>query len=91
MIAAKKLEDFGIRTKPPPEERLKVYREQGRELPPIKQARFWAGVLEADPEVAKLCRANGTPRKFKRIRSSKFENGGLHKEVGLIEEFGVSQ
>ena len=86
-----RLEDFGVRNATTPEERLKVYQDQCKGLPKVKQALFWAGVLDADPEVSKLCRANGAPRKSKRIRSSKFENGGLHKEIGQIEEEGVSQ
>jgi len=86
-----RLEDYGVRNATTPEQRLAVYKEQGRGLPKLKKALFWMGVLEADPEVAKLCKANGTPRKSKRVRPSKFENVGVHKEIGLIEENGVCQ
>jgi len=61
-----RLEDFGVRNATTPEERLKVYQDQCKGLPKVKQALFWAGVLDADPEVAKLLREGGkrtVPRK----------------------------
>jgi hypothetical protein len=83
---APKLEDFSS-----PQERLREYQLQCRGLPRLKKARFWLGVLEADPAVAKLCKANGTPRKGRRSRSSKWDDVPLHREVGQVEENGVSQ
>ena len=99
MIAVKKLEDYGVRNATTPEERLSVYEEQGRGLPKLKQAIFWQGVLRNDPEVARLCKANGTPhrvlhggpKKPKRARSYKLDFVPLHKEVGQVEENGVCQ
>jgi hypothetical protein len=94
-----RLEDFGVRNATTAEERLATYQEQGRGLPKTKQALFWSGVLKSDPEVAKLCKANGTPyhvprggpKKSKRARSYKSDFVPLHKEVGQVEENGVCQ
>jgi hypothetical protein len=86
-----KLEDFGIKVDPTPQERLKTYQDQAMGLAPKVRAKFWLGVLDADAEVKKLVTKGGNPSKKKRLRSQKWENVGVHKEIGLVEENGVSQ
>lgn len=85
-----KLEDFGIKVVPTPQERLATYKAQCRGMPKLKKARFWLGVLDSDPEVSELCKANGTPRKRGR-RSSKGGNVPNSEEVRQNDENGVSQ
>lgn len=86
-----KLEDCGVRGIPSPQERLKVYREQSKGMDKKLRAKFWLGVLDSDKEVAKLCRANGSPPPKKRGRPAESENVPIRNGTGLIDENGVSQ
>ena len=50
----RRLEDFGVRETLGPQERLREYQEQAKDMRQSLRARFWLGVLERDPEVKAL-------------------------------------
>lgn len=61
-----RLEDFGVIKVAGPEGRLEEYKRQCRELPKIRQARWWLEVLEHDSEVKALSVVEGARRKARR-------------------------
>lgn len=85
------LEDCGVRGIPTPQERLRTYQQQSKGMGKKLRAKFWLGVLDSDKEVAKLCRANGSPPPKKRGRPAESENVPNRNGTGLIDENGVSQ
>lgn len=61
-----RLEDFGVGRIAGPKDRLEEYKRQCRELPKLRQARWWLQVLEHDPEVRALVAAEALRKRRRR-------------------------
>lgn len=63
-----RLEDFGAAGPVTPEERFREYQQRCKTLPRNARARFWLGIMDTDPEVARLKEVRGSNELTRRNR-----------------------